>query len=399
MVKMRRLAAAAWCAVVGVLTPEAVAGIPPTESTEDYLAKYGIPVDEHFATTEDGYILRSYRLRREGAPVVLLQHGVLASSWCWIINTPERSLGMVLYNAGYDVWMPNSRGNTFSRNHTSLKPLLNKAFWDYTFDDMALDVHANIDMILKQTGKQTLTYVGWSQGTTQMFIAATGAKKEQIEKKVNLFVALSPVTYLKSQSSTLLEVLSKVGIATAAEAVFPYGILDEFPLPAVAQLFCKVTLGLLCEITVDIICGRSKLDDSAAVLNMTGHFPAGTSVKDLTHFSQLLNSEKFRRYDYGESGNMDHYHSLTPPDYKLAELALPTALFIGSKDDLADPTDVEHLLSDTKGNQNMIFSKTYTDYSHLTWMAGTTFEYYDDLKVLLKQYNPLPSAEAAALVV
>eukprot|EP00929_Paragymnodinium_shiwhaense_P040125 TRINITY_DN20975_c0_g1_i2.p1 TRINITY_DN20975_c0_g1~~TRINITY_DN20975_c0_g1_i2.p1 ORF type:complete len:443 (+),score=58.59 TRINITY_DN20975_c0_g1_i2:90-1331(+) len=383
----------------GLQSHSGVWDIPPGETTQDYLGKYGIPVDEHFATTEDGYILRAYRLKRAGAPVVLLQHGVLASSWCWIFNVPERSLGMVLYKAGYDVWMTNSRGNTFSRNHTTLKPFLDKAFWDYTFDDMALDVHANIDMILKETGKSTLTYVGWSQGTTQMFIAATGPKKDFVKQSVNLFVALSPVAYLKNQRSVFLSLISKLGIGQALEDAFPFGFLDVMPLPAVAQIFCKLTLGALCSFSVDVFCGTSKLDDPQAVTNMTAHFPAGTSVKDGNHFSQLITSGKFRRYDYGSAGNMDHYHSTSPPDYDLSSLDVPTALFVGSNDDLADPSDVDHLLSDTKGNKNIVFSRTYNDYSHLTWLAGTTFEYYDDLSGLLQRFNPLPSTETAALLV
>ena len=34
------------------------------------------------------------------------------------------------------MWLTNSRGNTFSRNHTTLKPSADKEFWNYTFDDM-----------------------------------------------------------------------------------------------------------------------------------------------------------------------------------------------------------------------------------------------------------------------
>lgn len=39
------------------------------------------------------------------------------------------------WHQGYDIWLTNSRGNTFSRNHTSLSPR-SKAFWDFTFHDM-----------------------------------------------------------------------------------------------------------------------------------------------------------------------------------------------------------------------------------------------------------------------
>ena len=50
---------------------------------------------------QDGYILRAFRLPKPNAPVVLLQHGVLASSWCWLVNAPERSLGILLWRMGH----------------------------------------------------------------------------------------------------------------------------------------------------------------------------------------------------------------------------------------------------------------------------------------------------------
>jgi lysosomal acid lipase/cholesteryl ester hydrolase len=95
-------------------------------------------------TTSDGYILGIHRIINrqlsqfnKTLKPVLLQHGLMGSSTDWIINTPflngsgnelgdnldrnvGNNLGFVLSQRGYDVWLANSRGNTYSRNHSTL---------------------------------------------------------------------------------------------------------------------------------------------------------------------------------------------------------------------------------------------------------------------------------------
>ena len=45
-------------------------------------------------------------------PVVFLQHGLMASSADWVLSGPGHALAYQLWEAGYDVWLGNFRGNT-----------------------------------------------------------------------------------------------------------------------------------------------------------------------------------------------------------------------------------------------------------------------------------------------
>lgn len=67
-------------------------------------------------TTSDGYILTIHRVphgknTRGGGPVVILDHGLLSASANWVLAGPGKSFAYILADAGYDVWIMNSRGD------------------------------------------------------------------------------------------------------------------------------------------------------------------------------------------------------------------------------------------------------------------------------------------------
>ena len=103
------------------------------------IAREGYPVETHLIITEDCYHLQMHRIPygkgQNGTgtrPVIYLQHGLLCSSADWVMGIPEKSLGYILADAGFDVWLGNFRGNTYSKAHNSLLPS-QKEFWHFRY--------------------------------------------------------------------------------------------------------------------------------------------------------------------------------------------------------------------------------------------------------------------------
>lgn len=55
----------------------------------------------------------------------------------------------------------------------------------------------------------------------------------------------------------------------------------------------------------------------------------------------------------------------------MTKIAVPTALFVGEKDDMGDCQDVATLIGKIGQNPACVFNKVYKDFSHVTYFLGT----------------------------
>jgi pimeloyl-ACP methyl ester carboxylesterase len=168
-------------------------------STPELIRSKGYPAEEHLVTTQDGYKLEIHRIpygrdastKNQVKKVALLQHGLLDSSTTWVMNFPHQSLGYILADAGYDVWLGNVRGNTYALNHVKLNKSEDE-FWNFSWSEMAkYDLPAMINYVLNETGQEQLYYIGHSQGSLIGF--AEFGQNQELASKIKLFIALGPV--------------------------------------------------------------------------------------------------------------------------------------------------------------------------------------------------------------
>lgn len=80
---------------------------------------------------------------RSGKPVAFLQHGIMDSATTWVLNFPEQSLAYILADAGFDVWLGNIRGNTYS-NRNILYPSDSNQYWAFSWDEVRQVAQYNV---------------------------------------------------------------------------------------------------------------------------------------------------------------------------------------------------------------------------------------------------------------
>ncbi|KAM5140732.1 lysosomal acid lipase/cholesteryl ester hydrolase-like [Mantella aurantiaca] len=351
----------------------------------------GYPSEEYEVVTEDGYILSINRIPHgikypssDGKPVAFLQHGLLADGSNWVTNLANNSLGFILADAGYDVWMGNSRGNTWCRKHKTLSPHQDE-FWAFSYDEMAkLDLPAVINFILKKTGQEQIYYIGHSQGTTIAFIAFSSMP--ELAKKIKMFFGLAPVASIKFSSSPLAKL-----------SVFPefvikdlFGVKEFLPqsefIKWLAIHFCThEVVKEICGNIFFVLCGFNEKNLNMSRVDVySTHCPSGTSVQNMLHWAQAVKSGELKAFDFGTKGNVAHYNQTTPPFYNLKDMMIPTALWSGGNDWLADRKDMALLLTQVS---NLVYHKEIPEWEHLDfiWGLDAPDRMYNEIVHLLKK--------------
>ncbi|XP_067409061.1 lysosomal acid lipase/cholesteryl ester hydrolase-like [Emydura macquarii macquarii] len=374
-----------WFIAVACLIQASISSKAPTRKERDVnpetfmnvsqLIYYkGYPSEEYEVLTDDGYYLRINRIPygrgnttdKGPKPPVFLQHGLFGEGSNWVENLANNSLGFMLADAGYDVWIGNSRGTTWSQRHQNLSVDQEK-FWDFSFHDMGkYDLPAMINFILQKTGQKQLYYVGYSQGCTMAFIAFSSMP--QLAQKVKMFFALAPAATVAHAKSPMLKLL-----LIPEESLKDILGKKDFrwwgkTMKKISAKICSYEIpSRFCTNAFFFMGGFNEKNLNSSRMDVyTDHFPDGTSVKNLLHWAQGVKSKEFRYFDYGKE-NQAKYNQSVPPLYTIEDMIVPTAIWSGEKDWLASPEDIGMLIPRIT---NLVSHNNMSDWNHWDFIWG-----------------------------
>jgi lysosomal acid lipase/cholesteryl ester hydrolase len=324
--------------------------------TVSHIKAWKYPVEEHVVRTSDGYHIGLQRIphgRYQSKPSsfpVIVWHGLSTCSEMFVCSTPEDSLAFVLSDSGYDVWLANARGSKYSSKHDHLKAS-DKKYWEFSMDDYAtMDVPAVVDYILDKTGSKHVSYVGFSQGSAQVFAALSLC--EDLNHKINHVFALAPAMKPKQiKNEYIVKLLEKYGPNViyslfGRKAFLPIAEnLKQYAPTRFNHAVVKGAMQFLLQWKLDKF---GDIDRQAALFQ---NVFSTTSMRSIVHWFQIIDHGRFITFH-------DHPRSwfgleCVNPKRTSPPVAFPTkhiktkmTLFCGTDDNLSDPEFLAKSLSE-----------------------------------------------------
>ncbi|XP_003748499.1 gastric triacylglycerol lipase [Galendromus occidentalis] len=397
-----------------------------SQGTDTYVRAHGLSFEWLEVPTQDDVTIRVHHLwnpRVNGTMIpVLMAHSLLVSGDVFLLNKPEQSFAMILANNGYDVYIINFRGSSYS-------PLTRDEFVNSTLDDNIFkDFPATIDFVLQRTNQETLNIVAYSKGA----YVSLGllANKPEYNQKVRLLILMCPVTAITkpvaliSSLMGVLEVAIKtfgIPLSDIVDSNFYFGI---FRLPGVPRaidlLGHLLPIGTRCVYnalltgTIDCISPLNFDIDLIEKVFIRG-VPDGVKTRELIQFTQNSRSEQFQSYSpswYDRSlgnilgsvpealahvvyvrENLDNVE-----EYDLSAVTAPVAILQANHEVFSQPQDYRRIRNSLCSNiiggrlnpDKYVFAVTDPNFAHTDPTVGTrSDEVYGNAFYMIMRENDL----------
>lgn len=341
-------------------------------STVDLIESAGYGAETHSVTTGDGYILALHRIPNPSKKIVLYLHGYESSSADIVLKGKDQSLGFLLSDREYDVWMINFRGNRYSRNHTTLDATqILGEFWNFTWWEMGTeDLPAAITYILGVSNQTELQILGHGQGMTTYYVMLD--QHPELASKISLATSMAPITY-GAHTTGFLKLCSPFLISlphwmTQSSFLPPSSLLDSL-----TGRFCaenSSTQPLCYDLLFSISGYDEEQQNKSDLTKQMQHFPAGTSARTIVHTAQNIQKGKFQAFDWGPAENLVRYGASSPPQVNLTSSTPAQALYLPpSNDFLVQPGDFNRLIQELP-NLVKIFYVDWQKWNHMDSLSG-----------------------------
>ncbi|XP_042489343.1 triacylglycerol lipase 1-like [Macadamia integrifolia] len=256
----------------------------------------GYPCSEHTVQTKDDYILALQRVSAQAGgdikvnpgPPIFLQHGLFLGGDVWFVNSLEQSLGFILADQGFDVWVGNVRGTHWSHGHVSFSEK-DKEFWDWSWQELAqYDLAEMITYVYSITNSK-IFFVGHSQGTIMALAAFT---RPDIVEMVEAAALLCPISYLGHISAPFVLRMVSMHLDQMLLAIGVHQL--NFRSDMGVQLMDSVCDGRIdCSNLLSSITGKNCCFNESRVDFYLQYEPHPSSSKNLNHLFQSMNFAVF----------------------------------------------------------------------------------------------------------
>jgi len=297
-----------------------------------------------------------------------------------VTNHEKLSIAYILANANFDVWIGNSRGNKYSREHKRLSPE-SPQFWDFSFHEMGIyDLPATLDFILsKNTSTNKIIYMGHSQGGSMIFSALT-QRLEYFKTRLLCVIGLAPATRLNNLTSNVVKASSMLAID---EILNNNNIFEILPhqknMNSLQDLMIKLYPTMSYALLEDFSDENSLVNCPERFKVYLYRYPAGASLRCCKHFKQIYNAKRFQYYDYEDkSKNVEVYGSEEVPEYDLKAIeGIPIVICGGENDKLTSIEDMRWLREEVKGT--LFNYHEYKLMGHASFLISNDIVWFNDV--------------------
>ncbi|XP_063923395.1 lysosomal acid lipase/cholesteryl ester hydrolase-like [Zophobas morio] len=349
---------------------------PDTQlETPQLIKKYAGVVETHTVISEDGYMVTLFRIPvKTPKGVVLVHHSIATSSQIYLWQG-NHSFAVTLWRNGFDVWLANHRGTSYSNRHINITTS-DFNYWNFGAHEMALyDVSAELRHISEKTNNSKIIFIGHSLGSGVGLMYAS-LQSEEAKNYLHTMILLAPPAYFTYATSivavlkpfaAILERLSKFLQIGSPLLFLPYLL----PLTRIILRSFPIIL-LITAVIIWMSCGFTPNRTDPTFFNFNAFIYGNNfSLKTFIHFLQISNTHRrFQMYDYGKSENLKMYGSVIPPLYPLHNISVPILLVSSTGDSLCTKMDSEDLFNELPAQVKIYGHWKLDGLNHLDYLVG-----------------------------